>query len=150
MVNGTIPEPIFPAVTSYKNTLGGTAIVFCGTPNTNFTYGEAFSYLCAPRKKQIISLMQKHGEIPVYYPDDAEVYVKAGTLPNGDIFCGFFNIGLDNLDEVTLVADRKITEIKMLTPDGEFVNVDFTIDENGVITVPTYAEILHPVILCLH
>ena len=150
MVNGTDPKPIFPAVTSYKNALGGTAIVFCGTPNTNFTYGEAFSYLCAPRKKQIISLMQKHGEIPVYYPDDAEVYVKAGKLPSGDIFCGFFNIGLDNLDEVTLVADRKITEIKMLTPDGEFKQVEFSVDDEGVITVPTPAEILHPVILCLH
>ena len=67
-----------------------------------------------------------------------------------DIFCGFFNIGLDNLDEVTLVAERKITEITMLSPDGKFEKVDFTVDEDGRITVPTPADILNPVILCLH
>lgn len=148
--DGVTPMPIFPAVTCYKNSLGGNAIVFSGRPQANFNYYEAFSFLCAPRKTQLIELMKEYGTLPVYYPDDAEVYVKAGTLPDGGIFCGFFNIGLDNLDEVTLVADRKITEITMLTPDGKFESVDFSIDDSGKITVPTKAEILNPVILCLH
>lgn len=148
--DGITPMPLFPAVTGYKNSLGGNVIVFSGRPQANFNYYEAFSFLCAPRKAQLLSLMKEYGTLPVYYPEDAEVYIKAGTLPDGKIFCGFFNIGLDNLDEVTLVASRAITKIEILTPDGKFENIDFSIDENGKITVPTPAEILGPVILCLH
>jgi hypothetical protein len=149
ILNGITPSPIFPAVTCFKNSLGGTAIVFAGSPDTSFTYSEAFSFLCSSRKKQLVSIMQKYGELPVYYPDDAEVYMKAGILPDGGIFCAFFNIGLDNLEEVTLVADRKITEITMLSPDGKFNAADFSVSEDGKITVNTPADILNPVILCL-
>ena len=149
VIGGITPAPLFPAVTCYKNSLGGTAIVFAGSPKAAFNYYEAFSFLCSSRKKQLTDLLKEYGELPVYYPDDAEVYIKAGLLPDGKIFCGFFNIGLDNLDEVTLVADREISEITMLSPDGRFEKVDFSIDENGKITIPTPAEILSPVILCL-
>ena len=147
---GITPEPIFPAVTYYKNSLGGNVIVFAGRPLAVFNYVEAFSFLCASRKHQLVELMKEYGTLPVYYPDDAEVYIKAGALPDGGIFCGFFNVGLDNLDEVTLVADRMIKKIEVLSPDGNFVNTDFSIDENGKITVDVKAEILNPVILCLH
>ncbi len=150
VLNGITPAPFFPAVTCYKNSLGGTAIVFAGSPDTKFLYSEAFSFLCSPRKKQLIALMKEYGELPVYYPDDAEVYVKAGLLPDGKIFCAFFNIGLDNLDEITLVTDRPIFEITMLSPEGNFEAVGYKIDENGKITVDTRAEILNPVILCLN
>ena len=149
IVNGITPAPIFPAVTAYQNSLGGTVIVFAGSPDTSFTYSEAFSFLCSPRKKQLISLMQKYGEIPVYYPDDAEVYIKAGQMPDGKIFCAFFNIGLDNLDDVTLIADRPINEISMLMPNGKFSPVDYTVSDDSRITVNTPAEILNPVILIL-
>jgi len=149
VLNGITPAPFFPAVTSYKNSLGGTAIVFAGSPNTNFTYSEAFSFLCSSRKKQLIGLMREYGELPVYYPDDAEVYIKAGKLPDGKIFCAFFNIGLDNLEEVTLVSEQPVTGITMLSPEGEFRAVDYTVDETGKITVRTPADILMPVILCL-
>ncbi len=138
------------ATICYKNSLGGTVIVFAGRPQANFTYSEAFSYLCASRKNQLIELMKDHSKLPVYYPDDAEVYIKAGELKDGGIFCAFFNIGLDNLDEVTLVADRKITEITALSPDGKFKKCDFSTDKNGKITVHKPAEILNSVIFCLH
>lgn len=147
---GVTPAPLFPAVTGYKNSLGGNVIVFAGRPLATFNYIEAFSFLCAPRKHQLVSLMKEYGSLPVYYPDDAEVYIKAGTLPDGKIFCGFFNVGLDNLDEVTLVADRKVEKIEVLSSEGKYENADFSIDENGKITVNVKAEILNPVILCLH
>ncbi len=148
VLNGKDQAPFFPAVTVYENSLGGTAIVFAGGPDTPFVYSEAFSYLCYPRKQQLIKLMQKYGQLPVYYPDDAEVYIKAGRLDDGGTFCAFFNIGLDNLDEVTLVADSAPTSVRMLDPTGELKPIDFTLD-GGKITVHTPAAVLDPVILVL-
>ena len=148
--DGITPEPLFPAVTCYKNALGGETVVFCGRPLAAFNYVEAFSFLCASRKHQLVSLMAECGALPVYYPDDAEVYIKAGTLPDGGIISAFFNIGLDNLDEVTLIAEKKIEKIDVLSPDGVFEKADFSTDENGRITVAVRAEILDPVILRLY
>ena len=111
-------------------------------------YTEAFSFLNESRKAQIVELMKESGNLPVYYPGDAEVYMKAGTL-NDDLFCAFVNIGLDNLDEVTLVCDREVTEIKRLNSDGAYEICSFTKSADGVITVDIPAMILDPVILII-
>ncbi|MBQ0104530.1 MAG: hypothetical protein KBT47_00660, partial [Armatimonadetes bacterium] len=64
---GTNKVSMFPGVTKYKNSLGGTSVVFCGTPTAAFQYTEAFSYLCVSRKLQLINLLKEAGELPVYY-----------------------------------------------------------------------------------
>lgn len=148
--SGVHEKALFPAVTCFENALGGVAIVFAGSPQADFTYSKAFSYLCSPRKNQLLSLMKKYGKLPVYYPDDAEVYIKAGEMNDGSLLCGFFNIGLDIIDEVTLVADRPTKKIAYLTSDGVFEECDFKLDENGKITVHKVANILEPVILRLY
>lgn len=141
-------EDLYPAVTSYKNSLGGRAVVFAGTPRAKFVYGEAFSFLNESRKLQLITLMKDGAGLPIYYPGDAEVYIKAGYL-DGGIFCAFTNIGLDNLDEVTLTTDRPVTSISRLTPSGALEECEYTCGEDNTVTVNVPANILDPVILLI-
>lgn len=147
--NGTDYKPLFPGVTSYQNALGGTVIVFAGRPLANFTYHEAFSFLCESRKRQLIALLGKEGHLPVYYPDDAEVSLKVGRHRDGRLLCSFTNIGLDRLDEIILHTERPIKTVQRLTPDGKFAHVPFSTNENGDTVIGTPADILTPVILML-
>ena len=146
--DGKTRIPLHLGASSYKNSLGGTANVFCGTPLARFVYFEAFSFLNESRKAQLVEMMRESGNLPVYYPGDAEVYMKAGNLGD-DIFCAFINIGLDNLDEVTLVCDREVKEIKRLNSDGAYDICNFTKSDDGVITVDVPAMILDPVVLLI-
>lgn len=148
----TVPDgktkiPLYPGVTSYRNSLGGNIYVFSGTPKANFHYTEAFSFLNESRKKQLIELLSESGNLPIYYPGDAEVYMKAGNLGN-KIICAFINIGLDNLDDVTLVCEKEVKKISVMRYDGASEDVSFK-KENGIITVDYPAAILDPVILLI-
>ena len=138
--------PMFPGVTEYKNPFGGTSVVFCGTPTAIFHYTEAFSYLNISRKLQLINLLKEAGELPVYYPEDAEVYLKAGDMDDGSLFIAVFNLGFDPIENLPLVFDRDITAIEVLTPDGKREPVAFR-KENGVINICKTAYTLQPVIL---
>ena len=146
--DGNIKVPLHSGVTSYKNSLGGTVNVFCGTPLARFVYFEAFSFLNESRKAQIVEMMRESGNLPIYYPDDAEVYMKAGYFED-KIFCAFCNIGLDNLKDVALVCEKPAKEISVINHDGSYSKCDFSIDNNGKITVNTPAEILNPVLLII-
>lgn len=148
LYDGVNYKDMYPGVTTYENSLGGTVNVFSGTPRAAFNYMEAFSFLNETRKAQLIELLSEGGNLPIYYPDDAEVYMKAGYIGD-EIFCAFTNIGLDNLDEVTLVCEREVNKIRVLCPSGEYKEVEFNKDEHGVITVNTPALILAPVIMLI-
>ena len=141
-------EPLFPGVTLYNNELGGTVVVFSGTPEARFHYTTAFSFLCEARKLQLIDLLKKCNALPIYYPDDADVYLRAANCDSGALFCSFINLSLDTVENITLVADRAVNSIKRLTPDGKWENVDFAY--NGeVLTLELSAYTLDPVILIL-
>ena len=91
-------------------------------------------------------MMRESGNLPIYYPGDAEVYLKAGRF--GDkLLVAFTNIGLDNLDEITLVSEKAVNRILRIAPDGSCVECEFSLGSDGVITVNAAAEILGPVIL---
>lgn len=146
---GTEPKiPLFPGVTCYKNELGGRIITFAGTPEAKFHYTSAFSFLNQSRKLQLINLLRKSGNLPVYYPKDAEVYLRAANMSDGSLFVAFFNISLDPIEEITLVCERKVNSVKALQPDGSYKAVGFT-EKDGVMTVDTPANILTPVILII-
>ncbi len=149
--NGAHSEPkipLFPGVTSYKNELGGRAVVFSGTPESKFVYTEAFSFLNESRKLQLISLLKESGELAVYYPGDQEVYIKSGEMKNGEIFVAFFNISLDPIEQIELVCDRKVSAVKLLSPNGVFESVEFE-RTDGVLKIDAHAPILSPQIIIL-
>ena len=146
---GTKYEAIFPGVTSYQNVLGGTVVVFAGRPLCQFLYTEGFSFRNESRKKQFIALLSACGHLPVYYPEDAEVFIKAGRTSDGRILCTLINVGLDRLEEIPLHTDRPIAEVQMLNPDGTFVSCPFTMSDAGNIVVQASADVLIPVVLMI-
>jgi len=149
MADANSNEDLYPAVTGFKNPMGGYTVVFCGTPDTPFNYATAFSMLCGPRKAQLVEILKKSGDLPVYYTEDAEVYIRAGYLKDGTLFCGVFNIGLDPLEDIPLSCERNVTRVEMLDENGERVPCDFSRDPDGTLRVKVRAEILSPVILFL-
>ncbi len=141
-------ECLFPGVTSYKNSLGGTCVVFSGTPVTRFHYAEAFSFLNQSRKAQLVSLLRGVGELPVYYVGDEEVYLRAARTTEGSLFVCLFNIGTDPIDEITLSVEKAYTGVEVLTSDGEWRSVDFSQD-GECLTVNVSAVTLAPVAMIL-
>ncbi len=139
-------EYLFPGTTIFENELGGTIIVFSGTPVAKFDISEAFSFLNYSRKEQLINILKTTNEMPVYYPNDEEVYLKVADMPNGDTFIALFNIGLDPIDKVELCCDFNATAFEKLMPDGTLKSIDFTC-EAGKYILETDAKTLDPVVI---
>jgi hypothetical protein len=147
--DGKIKQPLFPGVTYFKNPAGGTTIVFCGDPNTNYNYLEAFSFLNETRKRQLVDILKATGNLPVYYPDDMEMLLRAGELPDGSLFVAAFNLSLDRDDTLPLVVEDKITRVEQLLPNGNWSEVSFTAEDNRItVNAPVYT--LEPIILKLY
>lgn len=147
--DGRTKEPLFPGVTVYKNPLGGRSVVFCGTPKAQFNIVEAFSFLNESRKAQLVRLLKECGCLPVWYPGDAEVYLRAGRCPDGSILCAIFNLGFDMLEEIELCTEGGVDRVERLTCEGVRVPCVHRA-VNGRIIVETSAFALEPVILFLH
>ncbi len=139
-------EKLFPGSTVYKNELGGTVFVFCGTPVAEFHLDKAFSFLSYSRKLQLLNMVKIANELPIYYPNDEEVYLKAADMENGDLFCAVFNIGLDGIDALELVCDFEAKKFKKLMPNGEAKEIDFKFENNRYV-LDTPCNILEPVVL---
>ena len=145
-VTEKVKEPLFPGVVSYKNELGGTVTVFAGTPNTKYHYLTAFSFLNESRKLQLARLLTESGNLPVYYTEDAEVYIKAGYLEDGGLLIVVFNLGLDVLEDIPLWFENTPTAIEILETDGKFKKCGFSA-EKQVIRVKANCTTLEPIIL---
>ena len=139
--------PVGPGTTRFARE-GGETVVFAGTPDAAFNLSEAFSFLCAPRKKQLVRILRPTGCLPVFYPGDAEVYLRAGIMSDGALFCGFFNIGLDAIDGVELTVDRIPGKVLRLTPDGSWEDIPFTV-AGDTLTLPVRADVLIPEVFLL-
>jgi len=139
-------ERLFPGTTIYKNKLGGTIFVFCGTPKAKHYYREGFAFLNYSRKQQIIKMLETAGELLVYYPNDEEVYMRAADMDDGTIFAAIFNIGFDPIEKTEIVSTKKLTEIKKLMPDGTKCDVDFEY-KDGKYILNTSCNTLDPLIL---
>ena len=145
-VDGETLEKLFPGSTVFKNELGGTVVVFSGTPVCEFNLVEAFAFLTYSRKLQLIDILKKSGNLPVYFPSDEEVYLKAAKTKDQRLLVALFNIGLDPIENVELVFENEVSQITCLTPDGKEKEVSFT--KNGdTYTLDIDAPILTPVIL---
>jgi hypothetical protein len=139
-------EKLFPAVASYRNPFGGTTVTFAGTPDTEFNYYSAFSMLNESRKGQFIEFLKDGGFLPVYYPDDAEVYLRAGYLPSGEMLIALFNLSLDELDEIPLVFEKSPESMEILTEDGTRSPIAFKCCGDKII-IDKRVGVLEPVIL---
>lgn len=144
--DGVEKVPLFPAVTIYKNALGGTAIVFGGKVKTDFHYATAFSFLNETRKKQLVRLLKSYGDIPIYVPNDDQVYLRVADMEDGSKFVAYFNVSLDPVENIILNVDFKPQSIEFLDPNGEFKVCNFTY-QKGKIILDLRGDILTPQIL---
>lgn len=141
-------KPLFPGVTRYENALGGEVIVFSGTPDMPFGYATAFSILNETRKRQFVDILSGKGHLPVYYPGDVDVYLRAGYLDNGELLCAVFDTGFDSMDGLELVCQKPITQIQKLNPDGTRCDCTFT-QKGELVRVEETVYPYTPVILFL-
>lgn len=141
-----VHENVCPGVTRLENSLGGEVVVFGGSPDMPFTYYTAFSMLNETRKKQLTDILQKRNHIPLYYPEDGEIYLRAGTLNNGEIMAAFFNLGYDQLEDIPFVCDKPVSNVEILNPDGTRSKCDF-IYEDGIVRVQKTLNTAIPAVL---
>ena len=130
--DGTDREILFPGVTSYQNKLGGTVVVFSGVTNVPYHAPAAFGFLNETRKAQFVKILKDLNCLPIYYPDDAEVFVKAARTQDGKLFCAILNMGLDAIENLPLTTDKSIHSIKRLLPNGSYEDVPFCLENNRV------------------
>lgn len=140
--------PVFPGVTKCNNTKGGETIVFCGTPDMPFAYYTAFSLLCEPRKNQLIKLLSKYGYLPMYYPEDGEIYMRAGRLENDEYMVAAFNLGFDVLEDFPLAVTMPIKKVEVLACDGTRQPIAFE-QEGDKIRIKTEMRTLMPQVFFL-
>lgn len=126
--DGICKDIMFPGVTSYKNELGGTVVVFAGSACFDFNLVDAFGFINESRKNQLVQIMTDLGELPVYCPEDSEVLMKAARMSDGRMLCALLEMGLDTIDGLELVIRRDVKEIKRLNCKGEYEKVAFERD----------------------
>lgn len=146
--DGKYTDILFPAVTSYKNELGGTAVVFGGESTFEYDIVHAFGFLTEARKNQLVQILTDLDALPVYYPEDAEVLMKAAEMEDGRMLCAVLNMTLDMLPDFPLVIRKDVKSIKRLCADGSYESVAFT--KNGdLYTLDLTVGIFDPLILIL-
>ncbi len=129
LTNGVENTPLFPATTIFHRPDGKVTITFCGTPEAPFTYTDGFSFLNESRKEQVVSLLRDLGTLPLYYTGDADVFLRAGELENGDTLIALWNLGWDILEDIPMSFEGKsVVSIERLNNLGEREKVDFTTD----------------------
>ena len=143
-----VPEPMYPGVTRHKTSFGGECIVFCGTPDMPFKYYSAFSLLNETRKQQLIDILSKNDLLPIYYPEDAELYLRSGRLPSGETFAVAFNLSQDALDELPLVIKTPAVRVDRLNERGELVPCNFEVLD-GVTYVKVPLAAMEPLALVI-
>ena len=141
-------EYLFPGSTVYKNAVGGTVVTFSGTPVAEYTYTDGFGFLQYARKLQLINILKETGNLPVYYPGDAEIYLRAGIMPDGSLFTVVFDISFDPLEELELVVDRDVKQVKTLCADGTYAECAF-VQKDDKIIIDIEVQTLLPVVLII-
>ena len=136
-------EDLFPGVTRYENPLGGETVVFSGTPDMPFRYFSAFSLLNETRKRQFVEILSRRENLPLYYPEDAEVYIRAGRLASGEILAAVFNLSQDALDELPLVFKYEVHRVEMLDERGEREACDFELSD-GILYIKKEFAAMEP------
>lgn len=142
--------PLAPGVTGFRHGLGGETVVFSGNPNMPYNIVTAFGFLNESRKKQLMSILDAGGNLPVCYTDDAEIYLRAARMPSGELFVAVTNIDGDPLDCLPLFIGngRTIRRVRAMGSDGCLSDLPFEYTSDGI-CVDTEIQPLEPAVLIL-
>lgn len=140
---------ISPAVTLYEREGGVFSVVYSGTPDTNYTYTEAFSMLNETRKKQLLSLIKRAGDLPIYADTDNEICLRAGYVKTGELLAALFIIGHDPEETVRLYLEKEPSEIKKLLPSGSYESISFEHLGDSIYELEVTLEPMYPLVLLI-
>ena len=96
----------------------------------------------------MIEIMSHGTPLPVYYPEDAEVYLRAGYLGSGEMMVALFNLGHDELEDIPLSLSGEVKRVEALLPSGERETREFVRTDNGI-RISERVPAVTPVILFL-
>lgn len=140
---------VSPAVTKYERGAGKFTVVFCGTPDAEYTYTEGFAFLNATRKRQIVSLLAEAGALPICLPSDNELCLRAGYLPDGRLLAAVFNLGYDPEERLCLYLEKEPHAICRLDENGAEIPVTFARTKEGTYDLDVTCDPLYPLILMI-
>jgi hypothetical protein len=138
-----------PAVTCLDRGDGRVSVVYCGTPNAKFNYGEGFSFLNETRKKQFVELLKRANALPIYVDSDNEICLRAGYLGDGSLLAEIICIGFDLMDTVRLYLEKKPESIELMLPDGTTKEVSFKEVGKDIYEIDARVEPMYPVFLII-
>ena len=148
MIDGE-KKQISPAVTLLDRGEGKVSVVYCGSPNALFNYGEGFSFLNESRKAQFVELLGRANALPVYYYGDNEICLRAGYLSDGSLLTSVYCIGFDPMDTLDLYLKKAPLSVELLLPDGTAKKVDFKEIKKDIYSIDVRVEPMYPVILII-
>ena len=132
---------ISPASTFFENELGGKVFVVGSTIGDT----RLNTYTRYPRKAFMLNVFNHIDTFAYWYPYDAEMYVKSGTLKDGSEVVGLFNFGWDPLDVIELGFSKEPKEILMLNIKGQWEKVEFLVKKNKkVLAIKKRLEPMYP------
>jgi len=135
-------ELISPASTYFENELGGKVLVYgyrIGGDHLN-------SFSRYPRKEFFLNAFNYIDPFRIWYPYDAEMYVKSHTLKDNSELVGLFNFGYDPLETVELAFTEKPKSLKILTKQGKWEDLNFDVNGN-ILSISKRLEPMYPMIL---
>lgn len=142
-------ELLTPAVTCLDRGDNKVSVVYCGSPNAKFNYGEGFAFLNETRKKQFVELLKRANALPVYYDGDNEICLRAGYLNDGSLLAYTICIGFDLMECLDLYLEKKPEKIEWLLPDGTTKEVSFKEVRKDIYEIDVRVEPMYPVFLII-
>ena len=128
-------KKLAPGAVLYEKPNGKKVITFAHEYGWNDGL-RSFGMFNETRKQLLIKFFQKLDALPIWYPDDAEILMKAAVLPDGSKIAVALNIGLDTLDELPLTGPwTQTTTVQELATDGIWQPIATSRRQDGVLSV---------------
>ena len=130
-------KKLAPGAVLYQKNDGTSVITFAHEYGWNDGL-RSFGIFNETRKQLFIKCLQKLDVMPIWYPDDAEILLKAAILPDGSKIAVALNIGLDVLDELPLAGTWTQTiAVQQLSTDGTWQSIVATRRQDGALAIKT-------------
>ncbi len=140
-------DEVGPAVTLFESAAGGRVAVLAASAGYgNSLTAPGLSFYDEDRKRELVELLAfVCGQpVPLYYPGDAELYVKLRRFADGRYLLALFNLGHDPLETIPLASAHPIAHVERLAPDGSWQETEFA---NGHLQTPLLPAA--PKVLCI-
>ncbi len=106
-------ETVCCGSTYYKNESGGEVVAVCEHLGMNFQVHPK-------RRRHLINMLEKlnGGALEVIVECDQNVLARQFKLPDGSLLLGVFNLNFDELENITLNTNNKLSKVEYLDCNG--------------------------------